>query len=261
MTERTLVDQLWTVGQVADRFGVTVRTLHHYDEIGLLVPSERSHAGYRQYTGADLERLQAVVVYRRLGFALEEVARLVDGDGEDITSHLRRQRAAVMDRLDEMSDLVAAIDRALEKQMSNEPATTEDMKELFGESWEDADGEAEQKWGDTDAWKQSKQRTKGYTKADWVQIKTETDALQQAFLDAKRAGLAPTSVQAMDAAEAHRLHIDERFYTLSHELHKALGDMYVQDPRFTATYDDSYAEPGLAVYVRDAIHANAERSS
>ena len=258
MTERTLVDQLWTVGQVAAQFGVTVRTLHHYDEIGLLAPSERSTAGYRQYTTRDLERLQSIVVYRRLGFPLEEVAVLVDGE-EDLVAHLRRQRDAVTARLGEMQDLVAAIDKALEKQMSNEPATTEDMVELFGEGWEDADGEAEQKWGDSTAWKESKRRTKDYTRADWEAVKAEADQLQQAFLDAKRAGRPPTSEEAMDAAEAHRLHIDQRFYALDHAFHRNLGDLYVQDPRFTATYDESLGEPGLAEYVRAAIHANADR--
>src|ERR1700712_2910097 len=104
----------WTVGQVAERFGVTVRTLHHYDEIGLLVPSRRSASGYRLYTDADVTRLQHVVVYRRLGFALEEIALLLDDPGVDVAAHLRRQRAAVTQRLDEMTDLVAAIDRALE---------------------------------------------------------------------------------------------------------------------------------------------------
>ena len=73
-------DTLLTVGQVAERFDVTVRTLHHYDEIGLLEPTERSNAGYRLYTDHDLTRLQHVVVYRRLGFALEEIAALLDAD-------------------------------------------------------------------------------------------------------------------------------------------------------------------------------------
>ena len=126
----------WTVGQVADLFGVTVRTLHHYDEIGLLVPSERSRAGYRLYTDEDLTRLQQVVVYRRLELPLDEIATLLDG-GEDAADHLRRQRDTVMQRLDELTELVAAIDRALEREMNDQPATTEDLKELFGDGFED----------------------------------------------------------------------------------------------------------------------------
>ena len=76
-TTMTDIDTLLTVGQVADLFGVTVRTLHHYDEIGLVVPSERSRAGYRLYTAADLVRLQHVVVYRRLEFPLEQILSLI----------------------------------------------------------------------------------------------------------------------------------------------------------------------------------------
>ncbi len=254
MTERT--QTLLTVGQVAERLDITVRTLHHYDEIELLQPSERSTAGYRLYTEDDLTRLQHVVVYRRLGFTLEEIALLLDHP-ESVEQHLRRQRAAVQQRLDEMRDLVTAIDRALEREMNHEPATTEDMKELFGDGFQDGQAEAEQRWGDTDAWKQSQQRTKGYTKADWAEVKAESDALHKAFTDAMDAGEPPTSEAAMDAAEAHRRQIDDRFYACSHEFHRNLGDMYVSDPRFIATYDE--IRPGMAQYVRDAIHANADR--
>ncbi|HET7306061.1 MAG TPA: MerR family transcriptional regulator [Segeticoccus sp.] len=248
-----------TVGQLAERFGVTVRTLHHYDEIGLLVPSERSAAGYRLYTEADVTRLQHVVVYRRLGFALEEIALLLDDPSADVVEHLRRQRAAVMSRLDEMRGLVAAIDRALENEMNDEPATEQDMEELFGERFDDYQGEAQQRWGDTDAWKQSQQRTKNYTKADWQEVKAETDQLNDAFLQAFRSGAPPTSEAATAAAEAHREHIDRRFYDCDHAFHKCLADLYVSDPRYTATYDESLDVEGLAQYVHDAMYANAAR--
>ncbi|GAA2735081.1 MerR family transcriptional regulator [Pedococcus aerophilus] len=255
MTEGTQLTTL-TVGQVAEQFDVTVRTLHHYDEIGLLTPSDRSRAGYRLYTPEDLTRLQHVVVYRRLGFALEEVALLLDHP-ESAAQHLRRQRAAVMTRLDEMRDLVVAIDRALEREMNDQPVTTEDMKELFGEGFYDSQDEAEQRWGQTDAWKQSQQRTKNYTKADWEQVKAESDALHKGFTDAMDAGEPATSVVAMDAAEAHRININERYYDCSPQFHRNLADLYTSDPRFTATYDE--IREGMAFYVRDAIYANADR--
>ena len=247
----------WTVGQVADLVGVTVRTLHHYDEIGLLTASERSRAGYRLYTDADLVRLQQVVVYRRLELPLEQIASLLDG-GDDAVTHLRRQREAVLTRLDELKELVGAIDRALEREMSDQSATPEELKELFGEGFRDEyQAEAQERWGETDAWKQSAKRTKRYTKADWAEVKAEMDDTHAAFIRAKQAGEPATSEVAMDAAEAHRLHIHRRFYDLDHEFHRGLADMYIADPRFTKTYED-LAE-GLAQYVRDAIHANADR--
>jgi MerR family transcriptional regulator, thiopeptide resistance regulator len=260
MTEMAQLRQALTVGQLAELAGVTVRTLHHYDEIGLLHPSERTAAGYRLYTPDDVTRLQHVVVYRRLGFALEEIALLLDDPEADVAAHLRRQRTAVLSRLDEMRGLVAAIDRALEAAVSGIKLTNEEQKELFGEGYsEEYASEAKQRWGDTDAWKQSQARTTSYTKEDWVQIKTEAEAVTNTFVAALQAGDSPTSERAMDAAEQARLHIHNRFYELSPEFHRNLGDMYVADPRFTKTYED--IAPGLAQYVRDAIHANADRQS
>ena len=159
--------EAFTVGQVAETFGVTVRTLHHYDEVGLLNPSERTPAGYRLYTGEDLQRLSTIVVYRRLDFSLEEIGELLDADGAEVIDHLRRQREEVKARLAQMSDLVDAIDRRLEAEMDNQPATTEDLKELFGDGYqEEYQDEAERRWGDTDMWKQSQERTAHWTKED-----------------------------------------------------------------------------------------------
>ena len=142
--------------------------------------------------------------------------------------------------------------------MTNQPATPEEMKEIFGDGFSDEyQQEAEDRWGETDAWKQSASRTKRYTKADWAQIKAEQDAVNAAFVAALTSGQPATSEAAMDAAEAHRLSIHTRFYDCSHDFQRNLADMYVADPRFTKTYED--LAPGLAAYVRDAIHANADR--
>ncbi|MFC4553658.1 MerR family transcriptional regulator [Georgenia faecalis] len=251
-----------TVGQVAERFDVTVRTLHHYDEIGVLSPTERSAAGYRLYTDTDLTRLQHVVVYRRLGFPLEAIAELLDGGAQRdaVVEHLRRQKAAVMSRLDEMQDLVTAIDRALEQQMNGINLTPEEQKELFGDGFKDEYAvEAQDRWGDTEAWQQSQGRTAQYTKADWEEIAAETGAINAAYVAALEAGLPASSDAAMDAAERARVQIHERFYDITPEFHRCLGDMYIADERFTKTYEDIH--PGLAQYVRDAIHANADRQA
>jgi DNA-binding transcriptional MerR regulator len=243
-----------TVGQVAERFAVTVRTLHHYDEIGLACPSRRSAAGYRLYTDADITRLQHVVVYRRLGFALEDIASVLDDPAADVAAHLRRQRDAVTSRLDELSDLVVAIDRALEAEMSGINLTREEQKELFGDGFkEEYQAEARERWGDTEEWRQSQARAARYTKADWEAIKAETDAVHAAFVAAKRSGAPPDSATALAAAEAHGRQIHERFYDLSPEMHLCLARMYLADERFTRYYDD--LEPGLAQYVHDAIAA------
>jgi MerR family transcriptional regulator, thiopeptide resistance regulator len=258
MTETAPGTTTWTVGQVAERSGVTVRTLHHYDEIGLLRPSRRSASGYRLYTDEDLVRLQHVVVYRRLGFSLEDVAVLLDDPEADVAGHLRRQRAAVMSRLDELGELVTAIDRALEAEVSGIRLTPAEQRELFGEGYkEEYQEEARERWGDTEAWRQAQQRTSQYTKADWQAMKAEMDDIHGRFVAARQAGEPADGPAAVDAAEAHRQHITRWFYDCPAEMHACISDMYVSDPRFTKTYED--IAPGLAQYVRDAVHANAER--
>jgi DNA-binding transcriptional MerR regulator len=257
MAQETQVDEL-TVGEVAQRFGITVRTLHHYDEIGLLTPSRRTAEGYRVYTPADLTRLSQIIVYRRLELPLDEIANLLSKG--DAVSHLIRQRERVMARLDEMKDLVEAIDQALEKAMTNTPMTDDDMRELFGDTFDDYQAEAEQEWGETEEWKESQRRKQRYGMQDWIQIKTGGEAVEKTLADAFRAGLPSDSVEAMDAAEQHRLHVNRWFYDCPPAFHRKLGDMYVSDPRYVARYDESLGLPGFAAYCRAAIHANADRN-
>ncbi|GAB46984.1 MerR family transcriptional regulator [Mobilicoccus pelagius] len=249
-------DEPMTVGQVAQRLGITRRTLHHYDEIGLVTPSVRSHAGYRLYTDGDLTRLQHVVVYRRLGFGLEEIADLLDRP-DGLVEHLHRQRASVMSRLDELRGLVTALDHALENAMTDTPMTDDEKRELFGDALgEEYVAEAEQRWGDTDAWAQSRRRTAGFTKADWERIKAEGDAVNAEFARLLAAGAPVDSDEAAAAAEAHRRSIESHF-DCTHEMQAQIASMYVGDPRFTAQYEA--IAPGLAQYVYDAVRANAER--
>ena len=248
-----------TVGQVAKVAGVTVRTLHHYDEIGLLSPQGRTPSGYRRYADADLDRLQQILFYRELGFPLEEIAAVLDDGSVSPTEHLLRRHELLTARIGRLQELAAAVERAMEAEKMGIQLTPEEKFEVFGpdyrESWED---EAGQKWGEGDLWKESRRRTGGYRKEDWQRIKAESDALDQRLAQALTAGLDPAGAEAMDLAEEHRQHITGHFYTCGHEIHRGLAAMYVADPRFTATYDR--LAPGLAQWLHDAIIANADRA-
>src|ERR671915_517822 len=103
-----------TVGAVARMSGVTVRTLHHYDEIGLLRPSGRSDNGYRRYADADLERLQRILFYRELGFGLDDIRNLITDGDADAIGHLRRQHAMLRDRIGRLERMVASVEKAME---------------------------------------------------------------------------------------------------------------------------------------------------
>lgn len=251
--------QSWTVGQLARLANVTVRTLHHYDAIGLLAPSERSGAGYRRYTAADLARLRDVLGYRELGFGLDEIATIVETPGADALVHLRRQRALLRGRIDRLEAMVAAIDLELEADQMGIRLTPEERFEVFGDA-DPAQYEAEtrKRWGDTDAYRESQRRAASYDKQDWLRIRAESEAIERGLANALAEGVAPDAAQAMDAVEAHRLHIDRWFYAISPELHADMTRMYVDDARFTAHYER--IAPGLAAFVHEAAVANARRA-
>ncbi|QTE00022.1 MerR family transcriptional regulator [Streptomyces cyanogenus] len=248
----------YSVGQVAGFAGVTVRTLHHYDEIGLLVPGERTYAGHRRYGDADLDRLQQILFYRALGFPLDEVAALLDDPDADPRTHLRRQHRLLTARIETLQKMAAAVEHAMEARTMGINLSPEEKFEVFGDFDPDqyAD-EVQERWGDTEAYRQSQRRTASYTKEDWKRINEEMDAIHRRMADLLAEGVPADSEAAMDVAEEHRLWITGAYYDCGHEMHACLGEMYVADARFTATYEA--IRTGLAGYLRDAIVANAAR--
>lgn len=248
----------YSVGQVAGFAAVTVRTLHHYDDIGLLVPSERSHAGHRRYSDADLDRLQQVLFYRELGFPLEEVAALLDDPAADPRAHLRRQHELLTARIEKLQKMAAAVEHAMEARKMGINLTPEEKFEVFGDFDPDQyEEEVQERWGDTDAYRQSQQRAASYTKEDWLRIQREAEEIGRRFIALMEAGEPADSEAAMDVAEEHRRSISDNHYDCGHEMHTCLGEMYVADERFTQNIDK--AKPGLAAYMKDAILANAAR--
>ena len=245
-----------TVGEVARLARVSVRALHHYDEIGLLEPSGRTESGYRLYTEPDLERLQQVLFFRELGFALEDVARILRDPHFDRRQALIAQRAMLVEKGERLRAMVALVDRTLE---SLGKGTIMGAEEMFEGGFDPGayEEEAKERWGKTDAYAESKRRTKGYTKEDWQRIRGEADAITGELAEVFARGAPPADPRALDLVEEHRLHIDRWFYPCSLAMHVSLGEMYVSDPRFTEHYDRR--RPGLAQFVCDAIRANAAR--
>jgi DNA-binding transcriptional MerR regulator len=245
-----------TVGDLAQLAGVTVRTLHHYDEIGLLRPSGRTDSGYRLYAHDDLERLQEILVWRQLGFALPEIAALIDDSDpdRDRLSALRHQRELVGRESERLAATARALDAAI---TAHELGTTQKEEAMF-EDFDPSAYEAEvrERWGDTEAHRESGRRSAGYGEAEWAEVKAESDAVEADFARLLAAGEPADGEAARAVAERHRQHIAQWFYDLSPQMHRQLGEMYVADPRFGAHYDQRAA--GLAAYVGAAIAANAD---
>ena len=251
------MDEL-TVGGLARLAQVSVRTLHHYDEIGLLTPSDRTAAGYRIYSAADLSRLQQILYYRELEFGLEAIAEMLEDTATTAAEHLRRQHRLLREQIDHRHDLLRAIEKEMEARQMGISLTPEEQFEIFGANYlgDEYSSEAEQRWGDTEAWRQAESRTTALTKPDWLDVKAETDANERGFADAMRSGEPSDGEDAAQLAEAHRRGIG-RFWDCTHAAHCNLAEMYLADPRFTQHYEDIAL--GLAQYVHDAILANAER--
>jgi len=249
------MDQSSTVGQIARLTGVSVRTLHHYDQIGLVSSAERSDSGYRLYGPREVARLQEVLLFRELVFGLGEIKQMVDRPGYDRLSALARQRRMLDAKAEHILAMVDAVDAAIEAERHGTGMSSEEMLGVFGEfDPAEHDEEARERWGETDAYRESSRRTAGYSRQHWERMKRESGEIDDTFISLMGAGAAPDSPEAMAAAERHREHITRWFYDCTPAMHAGLGQMYVADPRFAANIDE--AEEGLAAYMAAAIAAN-----
>jgi DNA-binding transcriptional MerR regulator len=244
----------FTVGELARLTGITVRALHHYDEIGLVVPSQRTASGYRLYDDQDVMRLQQVLLFRELGLPLDEIASAIDAAGtrEEL---LRKHREALVAKRARLDAMLSALDSTLGTLEKGQAMQPDDVKQMF-EGFDHAqyEEEAKQRWGNTDAYKESKRRTQKYGKAEWAQIQADWQKIYSDMAALMNAGTPVTDASVQAVVEAHRAHIDRWFYTCSVEMHKGLGAMYVADARFAANLDK--IAPNFAQYLSDAIAAS-----
>ena len=238
--------------------GVSVRTLHHYDAIGLLVPQLRTAAGYRVYTDSDLLRLQQILIGRELGLSLEEIRRLLDDPGFDRKAALLDQRERLRERVQQAEAMIRAVDAALAGLGGDQKDAEMNMEELFqGFDPSRYADEARRQWGTSDAFVDADKRTRRYTPADWKALTAEQTAIYDSAYAALHAGKTPADEVVMDIAERHRLSIDRWFYPCSHRMHRGLASMYEGDDRFRQTID-THGE-GLTTFLAEAIRANAAR--
>lgn len=244
----------YLVSEVSRVAGVSIRTLHYYEEIELLVPTGRTDAGYRLYTDDDLLRLQQILIGRELGLSLEQVRLSLEDPGFNLRQVLIAQRQQLERRAEKTSAMIAAVDAAIAVlQSGGRP-----MEAMFG-GFDPSkhDVEAQERWGDTNAYKEAARCTKGYTKEDWARHRAEQDEIYRDAAALMRAGKRPSEPDAMAIAERHRLSIDRWFYPCSLDTHRGLASLYENDPRFAAGMD-AHAS-GLTAFLVAAIRANASQ--
>ncbi len=246
------------IGEIAELAGISLRTLRHYDEIGLVVASERSNAGYRLYTQDDVERLQHVLFYRELGFGLEAIRDLLENPSASREAALRAQQDLLRQRMAHIKAMIDGIDSTLRLMKEGVRMEPEKLLSVFGKfNAKQYEDEVKARWGNSDAYQEATKRTALFTKEDWRRIQEESAELLSRLLDAFERGLDPTDQEAIRIAEDSRLQISQTFYPCSREMHAQLAESYVTDPRFRAHYDS--VRDGLADWFAAAIRANAKR--
>ena len=224
--------------------GVSVRTLHYYDEIGLLKPARVDKStGYRYYDEQSLLRMQEILFYRELDFSLKSIEEILSSPHYDKNQALKEQKALLILKKERLENLISAIDSAMKGENV--------MKAFDNSKFEQYKAEAREKWGKTEAYKEHQEKTKGYSKEKWTSMAAGMDAIMGQFAAVMRNGDAPDSDAAQNLVKALQSHITENYYTCTKEILFGLGQMYVADDRFRQNID-KHAD-GTAAFICEAI--------
>ena len=224
--------------------GVSVRTLHYYDEIGLLQPAQVDRAtGYRFYDEQSLLRMQEILFYRELDFPLKSIEEILSSPNYDKTQALKEQKKLLILKKERLERLISAVDSAMKGENV--------MKAFDNTEFENYKAEAQEKWGSTDAYKEYQEKTKGYSKDKWNSMAADMDAIMGRFAAVLKNGDTPDSAAAQDLVKALQSHITENYYTCTKEILFGLGQMYVADERFKNNIDKH--GDGTAAFICQAI--------
>ena len=232
------------IKEFAEFTGVSVRTLHYYDEIGLLRPFDVDKAtGYRFYNEESLLRMQEILFYRELDFSLKSIGEILSSSNYNKTKALQEQKQLLILKKERLERLISAIDEA-EKGVNV-------MKAFDNSEFEKYKSEAQERWGKTDAYKEHAQKTKGYGKDKWNNLAADMNAILGEFAICMKKGNTPDAEEAQALVKKLQNHITENYYTCTNEILFGLGQMYVADERFKNNID-KHAD-GTAAYVCEAI--------
>lgn len=241
----------WSIGEMAKLCGVSVRTLHYYDHIGLLCPETAADSGYRRYTAADVERMQQIVFYRELDFPLKDIHRILTDPQYDKGQALRRQRHLLQLKRQRVDTLLTLLEDALEGDRTMENLNDMDYETARQRYAE----EAKARWGHTDAWAESQRREKGRTPAQQSALMEGMDDIFRRIAALRHGD--PAGAEAQAAVAAWQAFITENFYHCSDEMLGGLGEMYGADERFRESMDRFGA--GTTDFLRGAIAAKTAR--
>lgn len=244
----------YKVKEVSDLVGVSIRTLHHYDQIGLLKSESESPAGYRLYSDNDLEKLQQILFFKELDFNLQEIKSILESPGFDRSRALKTHRELLIEKRKRLDRIIQSVEKNIEsieggKEMSNkEKFDGFDMTDIEKHKQKYAE-ETREKYGNSDAYKESVKKTSKYKKEDWARITAKGDEIYKRIAASMEKG--PQDPEVQKAVADYRQYITDSFYNCTPEIFRGLGDLYVNDERFTANIDKK--KKGLAAFLREAM--------
>jgi MerR family transcriptional regulator, thiopeptide resistance regulator len=239
---------VYTVRKLSRLTGITVRTLHHYDAIGLLKPTAVGENGYRYYGEDALQRLQQILFFREMDLSLAAIQDILDGPGFDQAEALRAHREALQARIHRLNTLVHTIDATLRHLEEGITMSSQDMFAGFSEEQQEAYAKEAEQLYDPELVRESNRRWKGYSKAEQQAAMQE---MGQVYTDLAALSSRDPADPAVQAVMARWHQSIRRFYEPTPEILRGLGDLYLQDARFTDTFDR--VQPGLAVVMQRAI--------
>lgn len=236
-----------SVSETAALSGVSVRTLHYYDEIGLLKPKEISESGYRYYDRESLETLQLILFYKELQFSLKDISNIINQPHHDRKQALRKQKELLILKEKRLKKLIKLVDDTL-KGDDNMSFKEFDASEIENTKRK-YEKEAEELYGNTDEYKESIRKSQSYSHEDKERINVEAAIIMKEFY--KNKNLEPSDEKVQKLVLKWKNHITRYYYNCTKEILQCLGQMYIGDERFKENIDRN--GEGKAAFMVEAI--------
>jgi DNA-binding transcriptional MerR regulator len=251
---------MYKINEVAKLAGISVRTLHHYDKIELLKPANVGENGYRYYSEEDFATLQQILFFKELDFSLQDIKRILENPSFDRRKALSTHKQLLMEKKNRLERMIESIDQTIDSIEGGTKMAKKKMFEAFDmkkieEHQKKYEQEVKEKYGGTSAYEQSQQKTKSYQAEDWKRIQERMEQLYGDLAHSMEKGPSDEEVQRLIGE--YRQYITDNFYDCTVEIFRGLGDIYVNDPRFTKNIDK--VQTGLSEFLRAAMHVYCDK--
>lgn len=245
---------MYKISEVSKLTGVSIRMLHHYDKIGLLIPSQKTEAKYRLYDNEDLKKLYEILILKELDFPLKEIKEILDSNSSNIEKNLLKQKELIKEKKKRLENILCSIDETLKDLKENKKMSKKNFKALSYEEIkkyeEKYKEESKKRYGSSNAYKECEEKTSKYSKKQWEDIMSEGNLIYEEL--SSNMDKSPASQEVQELVERWRNHISTNFYNCTLEIFRGLAITYVSDSRFTKNID-KYGE-GLTKFFSDAIN-------